>query len=308
MYYQFDTWCDKYIKRCSQMDISFHKLYLYDNVRQLLAIGDTFCTCKGDNGPMNSSLIKAHKGVDNKIVFRVLGPDRVPLSIPPNQQVYARLMDPDNRKVVLEKLCRTGPAKGIITLELDSGDIATLHVGIYNFVMIRTEDFVVDIKDYYIQKPMYVDFDNNVTMQLEITEQAFKAPVESIIIREKDWTPDLRVPEQLQPQSSFYSPRIPGSRMLNHINSVHTFSTYTEDFTGMLEIWGTLEEAPSPYVSEGRWFKIYPSTMSQDIEFIGFTGTNAWTFSANFLWLKFRYIPSTDVLDSGKLSKLIVRT
>ena len=56
------------------MDITFNKVYLYDHVRQLLAVGDTFCSCK-DNGPMNKNPIKAHKGIDNKIIFRVLGPD-----------------------------------------------------------------------------------------------------------------------------------------------------------------------------------------------------------------------------------------
>ena len=89
---------------------------------------------------------------------------------------------------------------------------------------------------------------------------------------------------------------------------MHSFSTYTQNFTGILEIWGSLEETPDPYQSSARWFKIYPTSMSTDIEFIGYTGTQAWTFAANFMWLKFRYIPSTQVLDPGALLKLIVRT
>jgi len=75
-----------------------------------------------------------------------------------------------------------------------------------------------------------------------------------------------------------------------------------------LQIWGSLEETPDPYQSQTRWFKIYPTSMSQDIEFIKYSGTQAWTFSANFLWLKFRMIPSTQVIDPGIMQKLIVRT
>ncbi len=289
------------------MDITFHKLYLYENVRQLLAVGDTFCQCK-DNGPMNKNPIKCHKGLDNKVIFRALGPDRVPFDISCNQQVYARIIDPDNRKVVLEKLCRLGPAKGVITLELDSGDIALIAPGIYTMAMIRTEDFTVAVADYYIEKPLYSDMNNNVEMQIEITEQAFKSPMPSITYEPKDWTPDINVPVFGPITPSFYTGRIPGGRILNHINAVHSFSTYTTNFTGILQIWGSLEEAPDAYQDSTRWFQIYPTSMSQDIEFIGYSGTQAWTFSANFMWLKFRMIPSTAVLDPGILQKLIVRT
>ena len=290
------------------MDVSLHKLYLYDHVWQLLAVGDTFCNCR-DNGPMNNQTpLKAHKGIDNKLIFRVLTPDRVPYDVSCDQQVYARIIDPDNRTVVLEKLCRLGPAKGIITLELDSGDLAIINAGLFQMVLIRTQDFVAGIPGYYVEKPLYSDLNDNVALEIEITEQAFKAPLPSITILPEDWTPDLIVPTFGPPQPCFYSARIPGARILNHINSVHSFSTYTRQFTGRLELWGTLDETPDAYLNDKRWFKIYPSTMSIDIEYTGYTGTQAWTFQANFMWLKFRYFPSKQVLDPGVMEKIIVRT
>lgn len=290
------------------MDVTFHKLYLYDHVWQLLAVGDTFCSCR-DNGPMNNNTpLKAHKGLDNKLIFRVLGPDRTPQEVACDQQVYARIIDTENRKVALEKLCRLGPAKGIITLELDGGDLALIHAGLYEFVLIRTQQFVSDAPDYYVEKPLYSDMNDNVAMEIEITEQAFKAPQKSITILPENWTPDIIIGTMTPPAPCFYTSRIPGGRVLNHIESVQSFSTYTRNATGVLEIWGTLEESPNPYLNHNRWFKIYPSSMSQDIEFIGYTGTQAWTFSANVMWLKFRYLPSQEVLDPGVLEKLIVRT
>lgn len=290
------------------MDVTFHKMYLYDHVWQLLSVGDTFCSFK-DNGPMNNNTqLKAHKGIDNKLIFRVLGPDRVPQDVACDQQVYARIIDPDNRMVVLEKLCRLGPAKGIITLELDGGDIALIHAGLYEIVLIRTQDFVSNSPDYYVEKPLYSDMNDNVAMQIDITEQAFKAPAPSITILPENWTPDIIMPTFGPPAPCFYTARIPGGRVLNHIDSVQSFSTYTLNVTGVLECWGTLEETPTPYLNDKRWFKIFPSSMSQDIQFIGYTGTQAWTFAANFMWLKFRFFPSQEVLDPGVLAKLIVRT
>ena len=289
------------------MDITFHKLYLYDHVRQLLVYDNIFCPLK-DNAPMNKNPILAHRGTDNKIIFRALGPDRIPADISSNQQVYARIIDPVNNTVILEKLCRLGPAKGLITLMLDSGDIADTAPGLYNMVLIRTEDFVSNIPGYYIEKPLYSDMNDNISMEIEITDQALKAPVPSITLLPKDWTPDILSPISGAPRPCFYTPRIPGGRILNHKESVQSFSTYTENFTGVLEIWGTLEETPDAYLNDTRWFKIYPSTMSQDIEYTGYTGTSAWTFQQNAMWYKLRYFPSQAVLDPGIMKKLIVRT
>ncbi len=289
------------------MDITFHKVYAYDHVRQLLVVGDTFCPCK-DTGPMNKDPIKAHKGIDNKIIFRALGPDRIPFDIACTDQVYARITDQNNNTVALEKLCRLGPAKGIITLELDAGDLAEIAAGLYTMVLIRTQEFVQGIPDYYVEKPLYSDTSDNVAMELVITEQAFKAPLKSIVLTPDSWTKDMLAPNNGPRIPCFYSSRIPGARILNHIDSVHSFSTYTENFTGTLEIFGSLEEAPDPYLNNARWFKIYPTETIADIEYIGYTGTQCWSFIANFMWLKFRLIPSTAVLDPGVMKKLIIRT
>jgi len=198
------------------MDISINKLYLYDHVWQLLALDDNMCLCK-DNGPMsNNTNLKCHKGLDNKLIFRVLNPDRTPVDISCNQQVYARIMDTTNRTIVLEQLCRLGPAKGIITLELDGGDICDVAPGLYEIVLIRTQEFVDNIPGAYVEKPLYSDLNDNVAMHIEITEQAFKAPIQSVTLYPTDWTPDIIVPTFGPPQPCFYSPRIAAARILNH--------------------------------------------------------------------------------------------
>lgn len=288
------------------MDININRVYMYDHVRQLTVIDDLLCLCK-DTGPMSKNPIKAHKGLDNSIVFRALGPDRVPYNIAANQEVYARIIDPDNRTVVLEKLCRLGPSKGLITLELDSGDIAPLHAGLYNMVLIRTKEFISGVADYYRELPLFSDYDSNVAMEIEITQQAFKTPVDSFTVLAPDWTPDLIVPVNGPRINCFYTSRIPGARVMNHIFSVHSFSTYTRNFTGILEIFGSLEENPDAYLNSSRWFLINPASDNRFIEYTAYTGTQHWTFTADIMWLKFRLTPSTSVEDPGEMVKLIVR-
>lgn len=288
-------------------DITFNKLYLYDHIHQLLYVDDSMCLYK-DNAPMANNSIKIHKGLDNKVIFRALNPDRSPTFIPGNEQVYARIIDPNNNAIVLEKLCSLGPAKGIINLLLDSGDITDIASGTYNLVMIRTEEFVTGIPGYYTEKPLYSDMNDNVSMQLIITEQALKNVVPSMVLTPVDWTPDWIASASIMGRPCFYSGRLPGGRILNHKESVQSFSTYTENFTGTLELFGSLEETPDAYLDSSQWFKVFPSSMSEDIEYIAYTGTMAWTFTQNAMWFKFRYIPSTAVYDPGIMNKIIFRS
>jgi hypothetical protein len=288
------------------MDISIHKLFLYDHVRQLLAVDGEMCLCR-DNGPMNKTPVKAHRGIDNEIIFRVLTPDRIPFDIQCGQEVYARIIDPDNDAVVLEKLCVLGPAKGLIKLILNAGDIVDIPAATYRMVLVRTEPFAEGYAGYNLQKPLYSDLNDNVAMEIIITDQATANPVPSIVYTPEMWTPDVLTPIIGAQRPCFYTGRIPGSRVLNHKDGVHTFSTYTQNFTGTLQIWGTLDETPDPYLNDARWFKIYPSNMSVDIDYVTYTGTRSWSFEANFMWMKFRYLPSTAVLDPGVFCKLIVR-
>lgn len=290
------------------MEATIHKLFQYDHVHQLLFTDNgQLCYCQ-DNAPMNLQPLKVHKGIDNKLIFRVLDPDRNPVDIC-CVQIYARITDPDNNIIVLEKLARLGSAKGMVFLELNSGDITDIHAGMYNLVLIVTKPFVTGQHESgaYIEKPLFVNYDDDVQMTLLITEQALKTPVPSIVLNEKDWTGDSFFPTGAPPTFGFYSKAIAGARVLNHKSSVHSFSTYTQNFTGVLELYGTLDESPSPYLDSTRWFKIYPSTMSSDIEYRAYTGTQAWTFTTNVMWLKFRYFPSTQVADPGRMVKIIVR-
>ncbi len=291
------------------MDVTAHKLYLYEHVWEVLAVDDNSCLLCGDNGPMNNvTPIKVHKGIDNKVLFRALAPDRSPVNLACTEEVYARIIDPENRSIVLEKLCRQGPATGMIRLELNAGDLIDFAPGHYELTLIRSQEFVSNIPDVYIDKPLYSDINDNVAMSLIVTEQGFKAPLDSITFYPTDWIKGIHVPLTSGPKPYLYTPRIPGARVQNHKNAVHTFSTFTLNATGVLEIFGTLDETPDPYLNDSRWFKIYPSALSQDIEYTGYTGTVVWSFQANCMWLKFRYTPSQSVLDPGILQKLIVRT
>lgn len=289
------------------MEVSLRKLYLYDFVREVHVLDDGMCYSKIGIGTMNHNQpMKAHKGLDNKLVFRVFGPDRIPFDVAAKNKVYARITHTETNVTILEKICKLGPAKGIITLELDGGDIEDAVPGIYHISLIRTSDFVYGSSESVIEKPIYTDMENNVVLELQITDQAYKQPARDIVITKDDWTPDSTPGLYYQQDPCYYSKRIPGARVLNHKESIHSLATTACNFTGVLEIWGTLEEDPDPNVSD-RWFKINPEEGHDALCFNNHTGTDAWSFVGNFMWMKLKLIPAKSHFNAGEMVKVSIR-
>lgn len=293
------------------MEVTYNKLFLYDDVRRLLMdVDGTLCNIT-DNAPMNKKTMKVHKGIDNKLSFRVFDPDRKPVNVC-KYNIFARIFNIENRELVLEKQCTTNSATGMIFLSLDEGDLANVSVGTYDIVLVGQEDFVYDVVGEKTTIPFYVDYDRNISTQLIVTGQAERVPVPSIIIDEDNgWTETQVLLDGKGPMvSQFHSEIIPGARVRNHINGVHSFSVYTDEenkFTGTLEVLGTLDLSPKSDPNVG-WFRISVVTGSDVLEFIDFFGTEAFTFTTNVMYLKFRYTPSHEISNPGKIKKIIVRT
>jgi hypothetical protein len=301
---------------------SINNLYLYDRVTQLLINENNFCYCKG-NAPMNLRPLKIHKGLDNTLNFRALDPDRNPVKLV-DRQIYARIIDPQNSTIVLEKLCRLGTATGMIFLDLYEGDINDLHSGLYNMCLISTRNFVPNTVGEVMSSAIFTDTDSNVNMTLEISEQAFIAPLPTYSITngtgqqppyELGWTEFLLAWQGNMMTEAFYSGAIPGSRVKNHKDGLHTISIESNGFTGTIEIYGSLDPTPTPAIYPlSSLFRIWPSTLADHIDLNSFIGTEAYSFQANIMWLKIVCKPAptdltvTPVQELQKLTKILVRS
>jgi hypothetical protein len=291
------------------MKTSSHDLYLYDDVRPLLYFTENSCM-KTDNAPMNKLPIKVHKGMDNKINFRVFDPDRKPYNIRGFGDIYMRVTDIQNNTIVMERKARSGNSTGMIHFDVFESDLTDIPNGKYSMVVYAQDQFVkggIGVGEY-TSSPFYSDFNGNIKLTLEITDQGQRDPIPSIEILEEDWTPFRHFRnDQSLPVSAFYSQAINGARVRNNINNVHTFSVQGDNFTGSLEVYGTLEAQPAASVDDPSWFRIFLSPTQNVILMSEFTGIDAFTFSSNVMWLKFVYTPSVEVEDPGVLKKLLVR-
>ena len=278
---------------------------MYDVIRRLLLMDGHLCIIDRDTAPMNKYNLKLHRGTDNTLYFRVFGPDGVPVNLCA-YSLFARFIDTHSGEIILEKICYTGTALGMVTLEVDEGDMNKFSEGLYNMVILAERPFVANATVGEMRTiPLYSDLDRNLTFVVEVTGQAIEPLKRSHVITQDDWTP---VDNTLEGSTmEYYSSAITGNRLQNHINGTHTYSVFAENFTGTLEIFGTLEETPNPDLARG-WARIYPSSGTDRITFINFTGTEAFEFQANIMWLKFRYTPDPDIQDNGTINKIIART
>jgi len=290
------------------MEITQHKLYAYSDVRRLLLRGDEFSEYNKDNANMNTRNMKLHKGVDNILYFRAFSPNGVPSNVT-QYKLYGRIIRPDTGEQVLERLCQLGVADGTINLSINEGDLVDIEPGLYNIAIVGTQDLIQSNVGETTLTPFFTDFSSNVAATVEITDQIQREPVPSIELTSNSWTED-REDNGIDPglTSFFISQAIPGSRSRNHVHNVHTFSVETDAFYGRVEVLGTLDLTPNPDPKRG-WFTISALDLGEDfIEFVNVTGNRFFTFEGNYMWIKFKYTPSIEVVAPGSLVKLIART
>lgn len=288
------------------MEISTQHLYLYKDVRRLLLKRDRFTNDVMDNAPMNKRPMKLHKGVDNELQFRVFNPDRTPANIC-SKSVYARIINLTNGELLLERKLHNGVAKGFMSLSVYENDLTDIQVGLYKMVLVKSDDLVHNIVGDYANTPFYTDYDNNIDMTVEVTDQASRSPRPSIILRDENWTENrFYDPEISDRASRFISSSLPTPRTRGLISNLHSFSVNTDNYTGKLKVYGTLDLTPNPDLDRG-WFEIKVPDDADYIEFIGFTGTRLFTFEGNYMWLKFVHYPHPTEND-GNFVKLIERS
>lgn len=279
------------------MKIFSSTLYLYENVHRLTRKDDPgYFDIKMDNFPMNKRVIKLHKGMDNTITFRVFLPDNKPASVC-DTEVYFRLIDHEKRETILERKMVSGAQKGFLSVDIYEGDLSDLDIGLYVAAVVE----LVDGKF----SPLFTDFDNNIRLTVEITDQAERTPLPSVEITENDWT-EYKVWNEDEGRDVFYfmSSSIPGNRSANHITSNHSFSVNCDNYSGKLYLYGTLDNTPNPLISRG-WFKLEIDGADY-LEFIEYTGTRFYNFQSNVMWYRFVHEPAEN--NRQNLKKIIARS
>lgn len=279
------------------------KIFSYENRIDLEYCDSIIRSCEvANNSPFNRRVIKIHKGVDNQIDFRILNPDRKLVSVD-HLAIRARLVNSENQERVLERFADLVPnSKGKVRLTIFEGDLINLAAGFYTLVVTGQETLVPgESTGENINTPFFTDNAGNIVATIELVDSADVTPMESVTLLPENWT----VTNEVGSPKTFTSSAIAGARIQNHLNAVHTFSAATTEFTGTLELRGSLELQPPADIA--NYFPIDITSGTQVITFDDFTGITAHSFEANFMWLKLIYKPDSSLEDFGTVDKVLIR-
>lgn len=279
------------------------KLFSYENRVDLEYCDSQIRSCVvTSNSPLNKRVIKLHRGVDNQIDFRILNPDRRLVSVD-HLAIRARLISTDNKERVLERWADLVPgAKGKARLTIYEGDLVNIASGFYTLVVTGQESLIPGNNESdNVNTPFFTDNAGNVVAMVEVVDAADVTPMPSVELLADNWT----ITNEVDSPKTYTSSAIAGARVKNHMNAVHSFSIKTTEFTGTVELRGSLDLQPPTDIT--KYFPIDITTGSQIITFNDYTGITSHTFEANFMWIKFIYRPDISLENYGTVDKVLFR-
>ena len=109
------------------MSYGNHRLYLYDNVVELVVTTDAIYV---DNRPMNNKKLVAHKGLSNQLTFNIRNRDRKLQNVFADDLV-AYIINPSNRKRIVTRKLEPTSEVGILNLHLQKGDLPKTYLFLF---------------------------------------------------------------------------------------------------------------------------------------------------------------------------------
>lgn len=261
-----------------------HRLYWYEEYRDLVITRDSIYV---NNTPMNNRNIKAHRGLTNTLLFNIRDRDRK-LQNMDSYVLRATLIDPDTGTRILVRQLEHTLDIGKAKLVLTEGDLANVDPGRYWIYITRqTTDFE--------QMPLYKDQDNNVRFDIEITDQAGIAPVETQTTDVFELTSST---VQGDPGNVYVSEPLNGNICRNFVNAQHTLVMHLDSYVGSIKIQGScINNVPNNTEESTDWFTLDTVSITDSTQTVAVSN-----FSVNCNWLRIVSTPT-----AGEVTRISVR-
>lgn len=276
------------------------KLYKFPLV---IALTQTDHGIEQNNMPFGDSDFKIYRGAHTPVEFVVRDNDRKPVPLV-GRCVTMTIIDFHTKLVKLQKNAQVidGP-KGRIRVTFDPQEIVNLPAGFYRYTMLlANEDNTNNL--------LYIDKDQRATGFFELIENVLPELVESGQILSDQFTPVNETPPTTSP-TIFISGACPADSALCEKDGLHTVVVYTTNYVGKFFVQGSLETSPTS--EDKEWFDISLTSFTPFFEFGNtpnadstFTGLEAFNFTANIRWIRFKHIPDDD--NPGSLDQVLFRS
>jgi len=259
-----------------------NRLFLYENTIDLvIEAGNLYV----DNRNMNLKKQVAHKGVTNEITFTVRDRDRKPQNVQ-GSQMFAHIIHPTTgRRLVSRELERKSQV-GIVKLYLTESDLQSIPAGLYLAVITRNTPQAGEL-------PVYTDQNNNISFDIEITDQAFVTP-----------KPTQKTSNFVQLSTDFIngetilvSDILFGNVKFNHAHPNHSQVLKLDDFSGDIYIQAScFSEVDNTNSDSTQWFTVKRLTFTEATSDI-----QSFTYSVNAEWIRVVYQPITGSITEVQL-------
>lgn len=276
-----------------------YDLYRFETGFDLLFDNGAFSTTGNDNRVMNEKLVKIHKGVDNVLRFRVFDADRKRAKIK-HLRIKGTLINKENRERVLVMYGDFDCQDGIFRFPVSEGELMDISAGFYDLVVTGEEFAIPEQPGEIMSTPFYTDGAANVRLDAEVTDSVEKAPIPTVVT--SNWSETSYIVDGIL-TTLHYSTPIPANRLHNVRHGTITFTAKADNFRGKLMVFGSLNHTPPAPSNPEDYFPLNINETSNTIQFGDvnsegrygiFSGIDAWTMSANVMWVLFCWIATDD--------------
>jgi len=193
--------------------------YLVNNTIKIVTNETGFDT---EYMPVYSRQIKAYRGINNKIQFKIVNADQKPMDITDYMPTFVAF-DETKRQVIRRVGTVTNSVQGTFTITISENDLLDIQRQYLSYNIYLTDlegDNHLTFADSH--------FDNNAT--LFVDDYAFPGPAESI-----------EVSIFTENNSEWYSESISAQPAINGNEALHTIAIYTNNYIGDVVLQATLE-------------------------------------------------------------------
>ena len=281
--------------------------------------------------PIQNSKISVYKGAGNSLDFTIFDADGKPLTYDTtNRHLELQVFDNSNNKLVITKRLEkvedsvvpmsgnnmpsvrgNNHVRSVYRCDVDNTDLTNLPAGShYQWVVL-----ISDSK--YKSEYFYTSLDRKVEGEFHILATATPEIESSSVVVNFQKTTDYRLMDDTVVGSEvnaasmqwtkFTSDVMPGDVAMNIIDGLHTIALYLKDFTGVVQIQGTLQVQMPDAQADHQWFNIPDANETVSFEYVAANGIDAINFNGNYSWIRVVYYQMMKGDPTGTVRRVLLR-
>lgn len=190
--------------------------------------------------------VKIFRGVDNRLDIQVRNSDEKSIDISGYSLVF-NLIGRDKQNLILSKDCDVNSLlTGKVYVTLTDTDLRSIESGFYQYSIVKEIRIPASGGNYTVSSrtPLYIDSQYGALATIEVLGDLQGTPIDSLAITSFSEINPGTTGNIGQPY--FYSSHIDANYYTSNSYSNHTFVFYTTDYSGSIEIQGSLSDSSDP--------------------------------------------------------------